>query len=100
MIKLELNYLKKWLGEDIIDEVSAKRKKRGEIKRERKLGTLETLLLCLAVAINSERPGLHDILRSVSADPGIKWNVSVSGFCKARFRFSPGVFSLRLPAAG
>lgn len=100
MKKLELNYLKKWLGDDTIDKVCAKRKQRGEIKRERKLGTLETLLLCLAVAINSERPGLHDIIRSASADLGINWKVSVSGFCKARFRFSPGVFPFRLSTAG
>ena len=100
MIKLDLSYLIKWIGDELIDKLCEKRKELGEIKRERKLGTIEILLLCLGVSIHSERPGLHDILRTVTGDLGIKWTVSVPAFCKARFRFSPGVFPLRLPTIG
>ena len=96
MISLNLKYLRSWIGEETLEKLCLKRKKSGEIKRERKLGTVETLLLSLGVAINSERDSLHDIIRHFVTDLGIKWSVSVPGFCKARVRFSPQEFLLRL----
>lgn len=96
MRKLDLKYLRKWIGEETIDELSERRKRKGEIKRERTLGTLETLLLCLGVALHSEKDSLHDIIRHVTTELGIRWTVSVGGFCKGRIRFSPGELLFRL----
>lgn len=98
-MRLDLRNLSKWIGEGTLAALRQKRKDNGECERERKLGTLETLLMCLGVAIHSERYGLNDILRHVAADIGSGWVVSAPGFCKARARFSPGVFSFRLRAA-
>jgi len=96
MISLDLKYLRSWIGEETLEELCKKRKKAGEIKRRRKLGTVEMLLICLGVAINSERNSLHDIIRHITTDLGINWSVSVAGFCKARARFSPQKLFLRL----
>jgi hypothetical protein len=96
MRTLDLTYLRKWIGGETIDELCERRKRAGEIRRERTLGTLETLLLCLGVALHSESDSLHDIIRRVTTELGIRWTVSVSGFCRSRIRFSPGEFSFRL----
>lgn len=98
MMKPDLKNLSKWIGEDILGALCRKRKNSGAIKRERKLGTSETLLICLGVAIHSERYSLHDILRDIATGIRLEWAVSAPGFCKARARFSPGVFSFRLRA--
>lgn len=90
MKKLDLKYPRKWIGEETIDKLCERRKRKGEIKRERTLGTLETLLLCLGVGLCSERDSLHDIIRHVTTELSIHWTVSVSGFCRSRVRFSLG----------
>jgi len=77
------------IGADLVELVDTRRRDSGEIERQRKLGTVEMLWLMLAVALNTGRGGLHEILRLAAADPGLNWRVTVGGFCKARKRFSP-----------
>jgi hypothetical protein len=90
MIKPDLNLLAQWLDPEIIDELDRRRRLTKECRRNRKLGTLETLWLMLAVSLDTARSSLHEILRLATGELDIKWSVSVPAFCKARVRFSPG----------
>jgi len=90
MIKPDLNLLARWLDPEIVGELDRKRRVKKECCRNRKLGTLETLWLMLAVSLDTARSSLHEILRLATGDLDIKWSVSVPAFCKARARFSPG----------
>lgn len=90
MIKPDLNLLAQWLDAEIVEELDRKRRLTKECRRNRKLGTLETLWLMLAVSLNTARSSLHEILRLATGELDIKWSVSVPAFCKARARFSPG----------
>jgi hypothetical protein len=90
MIKPDLNLLARWLDPEIVEELDRKRRVKKECCRNRKLGTLETLWLMLAVSLDTARSSLHEILRLATGDLDIKWSVSVPAFCKARARFSPG----------
>jgi len=97
---LSLTGIVDWIEADLLTWIDSKRKQSGELKRERKLGTVELLWLMLAVALDTGRNGLHEILRLATADLGINWHVSTAGFCKARKRFSPPAFALPSRAAG
>jgi len=90
MIKPDLRLLAKWLAPEIVETLDKKRRLRKEWRRSRKLGTLETLWLMLAVSLDTARSSLHEILRLATGELDIKWSVSVPAFCKARSRFSPG----------
>ena len=90
MMKPDLNLLAQWLDPEITEELDRKRRVARECCRNRKLGTLETLWLMLAVSLNTARSSLHEILRLATGELDIKWSVSVPAFCKARARFSPG----------
>jgi len=90
MMKPDLNLLAQWLDTEIVEELDRKRRLTKECRRNRKLGTLETLWLMLAVSLDTARSSLHEILRLATGDLDIKWSVSVPAFCKARARFSPG----------
>lgn len=85
-----LSGLVDWIDSDLVTRVDDRRKKNGEIRRMRKLGTDEMLWLMLAVALNTGRNGLHEIIRLSTAELGIRWTVSVAGFCKARLFFLCG----------
>jgi hypothetical protein len=89
MMKPDLQLLAKWLDPGIVEELDRKRRVRKECCRNRKLGTLGTLWLMLAVSLDTARSSLHEILRLATGDLDIKWFVSVPAFCKARSRFSP-----------
>lgn len=89
MSRPNLNGLIYWVGETLLDQVDNRRKAEGEMHRERKLGTAQTLWLMLAVALNTGSRSLHEILRLTTADLGIPWEVTTGAFCKARKRFSP-----------
>jgi hypothetical protein len=89
MIKPDLNLVAKWLDQDIVEALDKKRRSRKEWRRNRKLGTLATLWLMLAVSLDTARSSLHEILRLATGDLNIIWSVSVPAFCKARSRFSP-----------
>jgi hypothetical protein len=91
MIKPDLSSIAKWLDHDIVEELDKMRRLNKEWRRKRKLGTLETLWLMLAVSLDTARSSLHEILRLATGDLDIKWSVSVPAFCKARSRFSPGL---------
>lgn len=89
-MKPDLKLLANWLGPEIVGELDKRRRLAKEHRRDRKLGTLETLWLMLAVSLDTARSSLHEILRLATGDLNIKWSVSVPAFCKARSRFSPG----------
>jgi len=89
MIKPDLNLVAKWLDQDIVEALDKKRRSMKEWRRNRKLGTLATLWLMLAVSLDTARSSLHEILRLATGDLNIIWSVSVPAFCKARSRFSP-----------
>ncbi len=90
MKKPDLQLLAQWLGPEIVEALDRKRRIRQECHRNRKLGTLATLWLMLAVSLDTARSSLHEILRLATGELDIKWSVSVPAFCKARSRFSPG----------
>jgi hypothetical protein len=89
MTKPDLRLLAKWLDPAIIEALDRKRRLRKEWRRNRKLGTLETLWLMLAVSLDTARSSLHEILRLATGELDMEWSVSVPAFCKARSRFSP-----------
>ena len=90
MIRPDLNLLAQWLDPEIVEDLDRKRRLTKECRRNRKLGTLETLWLMLAVSLDTARSSLHEILRLATGELDIKWSISVPAFCKARARFSPG----------
>jgi hypothetical protein len=90
MTKPDLHLLAKWLDTGIVEELDRKRRMSKECRRNRKLGTLGTLWLMLAVSLDTARSSLHEILRLATGELNIEWSVSVPAFCKARSRFSPG----------
>jgi hypothetical protein len=89
MTKPDLGLIAKWLDPVTIETLDKKRRQRKEWRRYRKLGTLETLWLMLAVSLDAGRSSLHEILRLATGELHIRWSVSVPAFCKARARFSP-----------
>ena len=95
----DLTSLRHWIGNDILEHIDRLRRKHGDIKRQRKLGTIEMIWLMIAVAVHSAEHSLTDIIETATKELKIPWSVSVSGFCKARARFSPPcpVHALRPP---
>jgi hypothetical protein len=85
----DLSVLATWIGEDLLTWVGRQRRDRGEVQRQRSLGTTEMLWLMLAVALDTGRSGLHEILRLATARLSLPWAVSTAAFCRARGRFSP-----------
>jgi hypothetical protein len=82
--------LAQWLDPVLVAMLENRRRINNEWRRHRKLATLETLWLMPAVALDSHRFSLYEILRLATADLVIQWAISVPAFCKARARFSPG----------
>lgn len=89
MTRPDLHLLAEWLDPIIVAALDKRRRLKNEWRRYRKLGTLETLWLMLAVSLDTGRSSLKDIFRLATGELGIEWSVSVPGFCKARARFSP-----------
>jgi len=89
MIKPDLRLIAKWLDPAVVEALDKRRHLKKEWRRNRKLGTLETLWLMLAVSLDTARSSLHEILRLATGDLNMRWSVSVPAFCKARSRFSP-----------
>ncbi|MGO9532090.1 MAG: hypothetical protein ACLP3B_13060 [Syntrophobacteraceae bacterium] len=85
----DLGLVAKWLDADIVEALERKRRLSKEWQRNRKLGTLGTLWLMLAVSLDTGRSSLHEILRLATGELNLQWSISVAGFCKARARFSP-----------
>ena len=85
----DLRKLAKWLDPVLVDALDRRRRLKKEWQRRRKLTTLETLWLMLAVSLNTQRSSLFEILRLTTGQLGIQWSISVAAFCKARARFSP-----------
>ena len=89
MPKLELPNIAQWIDVALISSLEQRRQKNKEWRRRRKLGTLQTLWLMLAVSLDAQRSSLHEILALAVAQLDIQWSVSVAAFCKARSHFSP-----------
>ena len=89
MNKPDLQMLAQWLDLALVEALETRRQLKKEWHRRRKLATLQTLWLMLAVSLDTQRSSLHDILRLATGQLGIQFSVSVAAFCKARARFSP-----------
>ena len=85
----DLQMLAHWLEPALVSTLDDRRRKKKEWQRRRKLATLQTLWLMLAVSLDTQRSSLHEILRLATGQLGIQFSVSVAAFCKARARFSP-----------
>jgi hypothetical protein len=89
MIQPDLQLLSQWLDPSLVAAVEERRRLKKEWHRRRKLATLHTLWLMLAVSLDTHRSSLFEILRLATGQLGIKWSISVAAFCKARSHFSP-----------
>jgi len=89
MTKPDLQTFAHWLDPALVAELENRRRLKKEWQRHRKLATLQTLWLMLAISLDPRRSSLFEILRLATAQLGIPWSVSVPAFCKARARFSP-----------
>ena len=90
MLNPDLQLLTQWLDPALVSGLEGRRRVKKEWHRRRKLATLETLWLMLAVSLDTHRSSLHEILRLTTGELSIRWSISVAAFCKARTRFSPG----------
>jgi hypothetical protein len=90
MPKPDLQHLIQWLDPALVSRLETKRLLKKECQRHRKLATLETLWLILAVSLDTQRSSLYEILRLTTGKLNLQWSISVAAFCKARARFSPG----------
>lgn len=100
MPRPDLQLLARWLDPTLVATLENRRKLKNEWHRRRKLTTLETLWLMLAVSLDTQRSSLYEILRLTTGQLGIQWSVSVAAFCKARAHFSPGGFVLAIWRSG
>lgn len=85
----DLRMIAHWLDPALVAALETRRRLKKEWHRHRKLATLQTLWLMLAVSLDTQRSSLHEILRLTTGELGIQWSISVAAFCKARARFSP-----------
>ena len=105
MPRPDLQQLAHWVDATLVALLEERRRQHKEWRRRRKLGTLETLWLMLAVSLDTQRSSLYEILRLATAKLAIPWSISVAAFCKARNHFSPRrpelvVWSVGVEAAG
>jgi hypothetical protein len=89
MLRPELPQLALWIDPTLVALLEQRRREKKEWHRHRKLGTLQTLWLMLAVSMDTQRSSLHEILSLATAQLNIQWSISVAAFCKARAHFSP-----------
>ncbi len=85
----DLRMLARWIDPALVAALENRRRLKKEWSRHRKLATLQTLWLMLAVSLDTQRSSLHEILRLATGELSIQWSISVAAFCKARARFSP-----------
>ena len=86
----DLQLFAHWLDPALVSTLETRQRLKKEWRRRRKLPTLETLWLMLAVSLDTHRSSLYEILRLATGQLAIQWSISVAAFCKARARFSPG----------
>ena len=80
----------RWLDPELIEAIDGRRRARGEVQRDRKLGTLTMLWLMLGVALHNREGSLRAIVQEAAAELADgSWTISASAFCQARARFSP-----------
>jgi len=89
MKKPDLSMLAQWIEPALVATLETRRHLKNEWHRRRKLSTLETLWLMLAVSLDTQRSSLFEILHLATGQLNISWSISVPAFCKARARFSP-----------
>ena len=100
MKKPDLSMLAQWIEPSLLVTLDDRRYSKNEWHRRRKLSTLETLWLMLAVSLDTQRSNLFEILHLATGQLNISWSISVPAFCKARSRFSPTVSTLALWQTG
>jgi len=89
MSKPDLQHLAHWLDATLVALLEERRHQNKEWRRRRKLRTLETFWLMLAVSLDTQRSSRYEILRLATGQLAIGWSISVAAFCKARAHFSP-----------
>jgi hypothetical protein len=89
MAKPDLPHVARWIDSTLVASLEQRRREKKEWLRRRKMGTLQTLWLMLAVSLDTQSASLHEILELATAQLSIKWSISVAAFCKARAHFSP-----------
>jgi hypothetical protein len=89
MSRHDLKQLAQWIDPTLVVLLEQRRHQKKEWQRRRKLGTLETLWLMLAVSLDTQRLSLYEILRLATGQLAIGWSISVAAFCTARAHFSP-----------
>ena len=94
MSRPELPHIARWIDSALVALLEQRRWEKKEWRRRRKLGTLQTLWLMLAVSLDTQRASLHEILSLATAQLNIPWSISVAAFCKARTHFSPRLLDL------
>jgi len=80
MKKPDLQMLAQWLDPAIVAALETRRLLKKEFYRHRKLATLQTLWLMLAVSLDTQQSSLQDILRLATGQLGIQFSVSVAAF--------------------
>src|SRR3989304_2011392 len=80
MLKPDLRLLVQWLDPVLVSALEDRRRLKKEWHRRRKLATLETLWLMLAVSLDTHRASLYEILRLATGQLGIQWSISVPAF--------------------
>ena len=83
-----LEWVKQWIGEDLINKIDKQRRKCGEVQRDRQLGTLEMVWLFLGIAAHSGINSLYEIFDQMLEEVGPKAKVTVPAFCERRKLFS------------
>jgi hypothetical protein len=89
MLPGTLPALAAWLGPERLAAVERERRRAGEVRRDGKFDTLTVVWLCLRVAAQAATRNLAEIMALARADGPPNLAFTVSGFCKARQRFSP-----------
>lgn len=100
MLKPDLRQLAHWIDPTLVALLEKRRQQKKECFRHRKLATLETLWLMLALSLDTQRSSLFEILRMATAQFSTSWSVSVAAFCKARSHFSPRLPELVIQEVG
>jgi hypothetical protein len=73
----DLQMLAHWLDPALVATLETRRRLKKEWHRRRKLATLQTLWLTLAVSLDTQRSSLHEILRLATGRLNIRFSVSV-----------------------
>jgi hypothetical protein len=100
MGSIRLEWVRQWLGPALVDDLDRQRRQTGQLRRRRKLGTVELLWLFLWLAADSGSTSLRTILEQACEDLGSGFSVSVVAFCRQRMRFPPPAVACSVGSPG